>query len=91
MYTITEYTKEQAEKINVVVKPSTKKNKKIDVFDKRDGQYITSVGRSGYMDFPSYINKKGKAYADKRRDAFYKRFKNIQPYTTTYYVAKLLW
>lgn len=91
MYTITEYTKEQADKLNVVVKPSTKKNKKIDVFDKRDGQYITSVGGSGYMDYPSYIIKNGKAYADKRRDAFYKRFKNIKPYTNTYYVAKLLW
>lgn len=91
MYTITEYTKEQAEKINVVVKPSTKKNKKIDVFDKRDGQYITSVGAIGYMDFATYRLKKGEVYAMKKRDAFYKRFKNIEPYTNTYYVSKLLW
>lgn len=91
MYTITDYTKEQAEKINVTVKPSSKKNKKIDVYDKRDGQYITSVGGAGYMDYPTYIIKNGKEYADKRRAAFYKRFNDIKPYTNSYYVSKLLW
>lgn len=90
-YNITDYTKEQAEKLNVIVKPSIKKNKKIDVFDKRDGQYITSVGGAGYMDYPSYLSKNGKEYADKRRKAFYKRFNKIEPYTNSYYVSKLLW
>lgn len=93
MYTITDYTKEQAKKLGVEVKPSTKKHKKIDIFDSKDGQYITSVGQLGYKDYPTYIKEKGKDYADKRREQFYKRFgkRADKPYTNTYYSAKLLW
>ncbi len=93
MYTITDYTKEQAKKLGVEVKQSTKKNKKIDIYDERDGQYITSVGQLGYKDYPTYIKENGKEYADKRREQFYKRFgkKAEKPYTNAYYAAKLLW
>lgn len=93
MYIITDYTKEQAKKLGVEVKLSTKKNKKIDIYDKKDGQYITSVGQLGYKDYPTYIKENGKEYADKRREAFYKRFgkKAEKPYTNAYYSAKLLW
>lgn len=92
-YTITDYTKKQADKLGVIVKPSSKKNKKIDIFDKRDGQYITSIGQLGYKDYPTYLKEKGKEYADKRRARFYKRFgdKTEEKYTNTYYSAKLLW
>jgi hypothetical protein len=93
MYKITEYTKEQAEKLDVEVKPSERKNKKIDIYDKRDGQYITSVGQKGYKDYPTYLKEDGKEYADKRRELFYKRFgkRAEKPYTNAYYSAKLLW
>ena len=93
MYTISDYTKDRADELGLVVKPSTKKNKKIDIYDKRDGQYITSVGQLGYSDYPTYIKEKGKDYADKRREAFYKRFgkKAEKPYTNAFYAAKLLW
>ena len=93
MYKITEYTKDQADELGVVVKPSTKKNKKIDIFDKRDGQYITSVGQLGYMDYPTYLKQYGRQIADKRREAFYKRFgkKAEKPYTNAFYASKLLW
>jgi hypothetical protein len=93
MYTITDYTKEKAHKLGLDVKPSTRKNKKIDIFDKRDGHYITSVGQIGYKDYPTYIIEKGQDYADKRRESFYKRFgKRAKiPYTNAYYSAQLLW
>ncbi len=93
MYTITDYTKEQAKKLGVEVKQSTKKNKKIDIYDKRDGQYITSVGQLGYMDYPTYLKQYGRQIADKRREAYYKRFgkKAEKPYTNAFYAAKLLW
>jgi hypothetical protein len=75
------------------VKSSEKPNKKIDVFDKRDNQYITSVGDIRYGDYPTYLKDNGKEYADKRRYAFHKRFKTneVKPYTNIYYSAKLLW
>ena len=42
MYKITEYSKEQAEKLGVQIKPSVKKNKKIDVI--KNGKVIASIG-----------------------------------------------
>ena len=58
-YKITNYTKRQAKKLGVEVKPSSVKGKKIDVFNKK-GKKIASVGALGYMDYPNYIKKKGK-------------------------------
>jgi hypothetical protein len=51
MYHITDYTKKKAKEIGVQIKPSTKKNKKIDVF--RDGRLIVSVGDIRYYDYPT--------------------------------------
>jgi len=62
MYHITAYTKAKAKEINVEVKPSTRKGKKIDVF--RDGKKIDSVGAIGYKDYPTYIATEGKASED---------------------------
>jgi len=53
MYSITNYTYKQAKKIGVVVKPSTNKTKKIDVYKK--GKKLASVGANGMNDFPTYI------------------------------------
>lgn len=93
MYDIDDYTYEQAKKIKVIVKPSKKANKKIDVFDSIDEQYITSIGDIRYGDYPTYLKTRGKEFADKRRNAFHKRFKtdSISPYTNIYYSSKLLW
>jgi hypothetical protein len=60
--------------MNLKLKPSTHKNKKIDVY--KDGDYITSIGDIRYSDYPTYIMTKGKAYADKRRTLYYERHKN---------------
>ena len=51
-YQITQYTRDQARKLGVVVKHSTNPNKKIDVF--KNGEKIASVGAIGYGDYPTF-------------------------------------
>ena len=67
-YRITPYTLAQADKLGVVVKPSKVNGKKIDVF--KGDQKIVSVGAIGYNDYPTYIQTKGKKYADERRKLY---------------------
>lgn len=71
MYEITSYSREQANKLGVVIKPSTNKKKKIDVF--KDGKKIASIGAIGYGDFGVFLKENGKDYADKRRELYKKR------------------
>ena len=74
-YNITAYTYKQAKRIGVTVKPSNDKTKKIDVFRKegkgkgknKTMKKIASVGAAGMNDFPTYIQKKGLAFAKTRR------------------------
>ena len=91
MYKITDYTFKKAKQLGVTVKPSKKKNKKLDVYE--DGKYITSIGQKGYKDYPTYIEEKGKDYANIRREQFYNRFgdKVNNPNSNAFYSAKLLW
>ena len=90
-YSITLYTKKQAKKIGVEVKPSKVKGKKIDVFKK--GKKVASVGAIGYGDYPTYIKSKGKKYADERRRLYKIRHENNRKKVGSngYYADKLLW
>jgi hypothetical protein len=92
MYEITQYSKDQAKKLGVMIKPSTRKNKKIDVFDK-NLEYITSIGDNRYKDFPTYKKEKGEEYANKRREAYKKRHEKDRHTrgTAGYYADKILW
>jgi hypothetical protein len=65
MYKIKDYTRQKAKELGVVVKPSTNKNKKIDVF--KNGNKLASIGAAGMGDYPTYLIEKGKKYADERR------------------------
>ena len=90
-YSITNYTKSQAKKLGVVVKPSSVKGKKIDVF--KNDQKIASVGALGYSDYPTYMRTKGKAYADERRRLYkirHAKDRNVKN-SDGYYADKLLW
>ncbi len=91
-YNITAYTKRQAKKLGVSVKPSTRKGKKIDVFNK-DGKKIASVGALGYKDYPTFLKTEGKEVADKRRKAYKTRHnKNRKKVGSAgYYADNLLW
>ena len=90
-YKIKRHTYTQAKKLGVVVKPSKLKGKKIDVFKK--GEKVASVGAIGYDDYPTYIQKKGKKYADERRRLYkirHNKNRNKRG-TPSYYADKLLW
>jgi hypothetical protein len=90
-YTITAYTRAQAKKLGVTVKPSKNKKKKLDVF--KDGKKVASVGAIGYKDYPTYMKTEGKEKANKRRRLYkirHARHRNIKG-TNSYYADKLLW
>lgn len=91
MYKITNYTKKQAKKYGVVVKPSKNKTKKIDVF--KSSKKIASVGAMGYMDFPTYALTKGQTFANKRRRLYKIRHKKDRTIKNTpgYWADRLLW
>lgn len=73
MYNITEYSYDKAKKWGVEIKPSTRKNKKIDIY--KDNRYLVSIGDIRYGDYPTYIKTKGQKYADERRKAYIARHK----------------
>ena len=90
-YRIKAYTKRQAKKLGVQVKPSKVKGKKIDVF--KNGKKVASVGAIGYNDYPTYMQKKGKKYADERRRLYKIRHNKDRKVrgSAGYYADKLLW
>jgi hypothetical protein len=92
MYKITPYTQAQARRLNVKVKPSTRQNKKIDVYD-RNGNYITSIGAKGYLDYPNYKRLFGKTVADQRRRLYKIRHQadRIVKGSPGYFADQLLW
>jgi hypothetical protein len=73
MYQITDYTKQRAKDLGVVVVPSKDPKKKIDVFKNREK--IASIGATGMGDFPTYMKTKGKDYALERRRLYNLRHK----------------
>ena len=92
MYKITDYSYNQAKKLNVKIKPSKKSNSKIDVYDNLNN-YITSIGHKNYNDYPTYILEKGKKYADERRKLYKTRHEDDRKVKNSrgYYAGKILW
>ena len=91
MYSIQPYSKNQARKIGVMIKPSTNPKKKLDVFD--DGKKVASIGAVGFSDYPHYLQDKGKAVAEERRRLYHIRHKKDaeKKGTPGYYASALLW
>ena len=91
VYQIKPYSYEQAKKLNVEIKPSTRKDKKIDVY--KDKKYICSIGNINYFDFPTYIKIYGLGYANERRKLYKMRHnkdRNIKN-SSGYFADKILW
>jgi phage terminase small subunit len=90
-YSITNYTYKQAKKLGVTVKPSTNKTKKIDVYKK--GIKVASVGAAGMNDFPTFMKKKGRKYAQTRRRLYKMRHEKDRhvKWSRGFYADKLLW
>lgn len=91
MYEITQYSKDQAKKLGIEIKHSSRKNKKIDVY--KNGEYVVSIGDNRYKDFPTYKKLKGEEYTNKRREAYKKRHEKDRHIkgTAGYYADKILW
>ena len=95
-YKILPYSKEQASKLRVEIKPSTNTLKKIDVF--KNGKKIATIGALGMNDYPTYLEKekKGyfpKGYAKERRKLYKIRHEKDRKKTGTngWYADKILW
>jgi hypothetical protein len=91
-YRITQYSKTQAEKLGVTIKPSSVQGKKIDVFNKK-GEKIASIGALGYSDYPTYLKDKGKEYADSRRKLYKERHESDRHVrgSAGFFADKILW
>jgi len=91
MYRITDYTKQKAKELNVTVKQSTNKNKKIDVY--KNNEKIASVGSIKNYDYPTYIINNGLEYANERRKLYkirHNKDRNIKN-SNGFYADRLLW
>ena len=81
-YVIKQYTldkiKELNEKLDTSdfnIKLSKDPNKKLDVYLRE--KKIATIGDINLLDFPSFVEERGIEFANKRRDAFYSRFKRL--------------
>ena len=90
-YVIKNRTKENAKRLGVVVKKATNTKKKLDVF--KGGKKVASVGATGYGDYPTFIQEKGKTFADKRKTAYKARHQKTRTKvgTPSYFADQLLW
>lgn len=91
-YRITSYTKQRAKTLGVTIKPSKVKGKKIDVFNKK-GEKLASIGALGMGDYPTFMQTKGKEYAEVRRRLYKDRHEKDRHKrgTAGYYADQLLW
>ena len=89
MYHITKYSYDQAKKLNVEIKPSSNKKKKIDVF--KNDKKIASIGAIGYDDFPNFVIKKGLEYANQKKKLYKLRHKKDLNSKNGFYANKILW
>ena len=87
-YKITDYSYQQAKKLNVEIKPSSNKKKKIDVF--KNDKKIASIGSISYNDYPTFI-KKGLDYANQRKKLYRLRHKKDLNSGNGYFASKILW
>jgi len=96
-YKILTYSKLQAKKLGVDIKPSTNKKKKVDVYNKA-GKKVASIGALGMNDYPTYMElekkkKVEKGTAEKRRRLYKNRHESDRKKigTNGYYADKILW
>lgn len=74
-----------ARRVGVTVKPSTRKGKKLDVFDK-SGKKVASIGAAEYEDFTKHRD-------EKRRRAYKSRHAKtrVKRGSPSFYADKILW
>jgi hypothetical protein len=75
MYKITQYTFDKADELGLELRHSKNPKKKLDVYTK-NGDFLASIGSTGYSDYPTYIKSHGLQYANRRREMYFKRHQN---------------
>ena len=75
MYEISPASFKVAKQYGLQIQPSTRKNKKIDVY--KDGRYIASIGDIRYKDYHIYLKENGIAYANERARLYYGRHQKV--------------
>jgi len=100
-YKITQYSKDKIKELNdklntdeYSVRVSADPKKKIDILLRND--VIASIGDPNLPDYPTYIETEGMDVANKRRDAFYNRFRRLPDIkdgkiTNMFWARFLLW
>lgn len=80
-----------AQKLGVMIVPSSNFRKKLDVL--RNGRKISEIGATGYMDYDQYIRTEGLAFANERRRLYKLRHEKDRHRkgTAGYYADKILW
>jgi len=91
MYKITKHSKEQARKLGVEIRPSSKKNKKIDVI--KNGKVVATIGDNRYDDYGTFLEKNGLVFANERRRLYRIRHSGEEKKigSAGYYSWKILW
>ena len=90
MYKIKKYSKDQANKLGVELKPSTNPKKKIDVY--KNDIKIASIGSIHYKDYPTHLLE-DKKLAEERRRLYKLRHKkdSSKPNSNGFYSNLILW
>ena len=80
-----------AQKLGVMIAPSSNSRKKIDVY--RNGKKISEIGATGYLDYDGYIRTEGLKVANERRRLYKLRHEKDRHRkgTAGYYADKILW
>jgi hypothetical protein len=88
MYKITNYTLKRAKQMGLIVKPSSNKDKKLDVYKK-----VATIGAKGMNDYPTYIKKNGIQFAKTRRLLYKMRHEKDRHVKNSngWFADKLLW
>ena len=91
-YNITNYSYDKAKKLNLIIKSSKNKNKKLDVYT-INNESLNSIGDIRYNDYSLYLSTYNKQYADERRRLYHIRHqKNINVINSKQFLsANLLW
>lgn len=90
-YRIKRYSYNQAKRLGVTIKPSKTLGKKIDVF--KNGEKVATIGALGYGDYPTFMQKKGKEFATKKRAMYKKRHEKDRHKkgSAGFYADQILW
>ena len=90
-YKITKYSYKKAKELGVKIFASKNKTKKIDVYKNKNK--IASIGANGMNDYPTFIKKYGKKYANTRRRLYKLRHNKDRhkKWTNGWLADKLLW